>query len=166
MAEGAPVIPTGALDRRGTWRTFGLADGLAGVRAEHIAEDGRGDLWFATLSGVCWYDGRRFHHPGGEGTANRPVQFLFEDGQSRLWCAGTGTLGHFQDDEYHDLVPRYVERYGGLRRRLAARPRARGWPTCSFAITTSGAGCPPGRGIPGRTRTGATLPANRCSRTA
>ncbi len=54
------------------------------------------------------------------------MQFLFEDAQSRLWCAGTGTLGYFQDDEFHDLVPRYVERYGGLRRRLAARPRDRG----------------------------------------
>ncbi len=166
-------IPTGALDRRGTWRTFGLADGLAGVRAEHIAEDGRGDLWFATwdngvsrfdgdqfqsygrgdglcgdrvfsilrdgrdrlwfatLSGVCWYDGRRFHHPGG-GPADRSAQFLFEDAQSRLWCAGTGTLGYFQDDEFHDLVPRYVERYG--------QPPSPRWTNQCWGIAQDGRG--------------------------
>ena len=36
------------LDRRGTWRTYSTADGLPGVRIEHIAEDGEGYLWFAT----------------------------------------------------------------------------------------------------------------------
>ena len=37
-----------SLDRTGTWRTYSLADGLAGVRIEHIAEDSEGYLWFAT----------------------------------------------------------------------------------------------------------------------
>ena len=77
-----------------------------------ILRDGGDRLWFATLSGVCWHDGRRFHPAVGEGIAGRPVQSLFEDDQSRLWCAGTGTLGWFQGGEFRDLAPAYAERYG------------------------------------------------------
>ena len=36
------------LDRTGTWRTYSVADGLPGVRIEHIAEDSQGYIWFAT----------------------------------------------------------------------------------------------------------------------
>ena len=37
-----------SLDRKGIWQTYSMADGLAGVRIEHIAEDSEGYLWFAT----------------------------------------------------------------------------------------------------------------------
>ena len=37
-----------SLNRKGTYRTYSIADGLAGMRIEHIAEDSEGYLWFAT----------------------------------------------------------------------------------------------------------------------
>ena len=33
------LFMTKPLDRTGTWRTYSMADGLVGVRIEHIAED-------------------------------------------------------------------------------------------------------------------------------
>ena len=46
------------LDRTGTWRTYSMAEGLAGMRIEHIAEDSEGYLWFATwANGVSRFDG-------------------------------------------------------------------------------------------------------------
>ncbi|MXZ11351.1 MAG: hypothetical protein F4Y79_18155 [Gemmatimonadetes bacterium] len=52
-----------SLDRKGTWRTYSIADGLAGVRIEHIAEDSAGYLWFATWdNGVSRFDGDEFQH--------------------------------------------------------------------------------------------------------
>ena len=47
-----------SLDRKGIWQTYSMADGLAGVRIEHIAEDSEGYLWFATWdNGVSRFDG-------------------------------------------------------------------------------------------------------------
>ena len=52
---------TKLLDRKGTWRTYSMADGLAGMRIEHIAEDSEGYLWFATWdNGVSRFDGDEF----------------------------------------------------------------------------------------------------------
>ena len=50
-----------SLDRTGTWRTYSTADGLAGMRIEHIAEDSKDYLWFATWdNGVSRFDGDEF----------------------------------------------------------------------------------------------------------
>ena len=50
-----------SLDRTGTWRTYSMADGLAGMRIEHIAEDSEGYLWFATWdNGTSRFDGDEF----------------------------------------------------------------------------------------------------------
>ena len=49
------------LNRTGTWRTYSLDSGLAGLRIEHIAEDSEGYLWFATWeNGASRFDGDEF----------------------------------------------------------------------------------------------------------
>ena len=58
------------LERTGTYQTYSMADGLAGVRVEHIAEDSEGCFWFATWdNGVSRFDGNKFQ--------NREHQFWF-----------------------------------------------------------------------------------------
>ena len=52
-----------SLNRKGIWRTYSIADGLAGMRIEHIAEDSEGYLWFASWdNGVSRFDGDAFQH--------------------------------------------------------------------------------------------------------
>ena len=97
-----------SLDRSGTYRTYSLANGLAGVRIEHIAEDSEGCIWFATWdNGVSRFDGDEFKNfTKRDGLINDQVFFLYKDSQNRLWfgtkkgvCWYDGTVfHHLQDD--------------------------------------------------------------------
>ena len=54
---------TKPLDRTGTYRTYSMADGLAGMRIEHIADDSEGCVWFATYeNGVSRFDEDEFQN--------------------------------------------------------------------------------------------------------
>ena len=68
-------------------------------------------MWFATINGVCWYDGTSFHHLEDDGILGRSVQFLYEDRQGRIWCGGVGTLGYYDGTAFHDLIPLYQQHY-------------------------------------------------------
>ena len=82
---------TKPLDRTGTWQTYSMADGLAGVRVEHIAEDNEGYIWFATWdNGISRFDGDEFQtFTRQDGLISDRVYFIFLDSQNRLWF---GTL--------------------------------------------------------------------------
>ena len=96
------------LDRTGTYRTYSIADGLAGVRIEHIAEDSEGCLWFATWdNGVSRFDGDEFQtFTQRDGLCSDQVNTIYLDNQSRLWfgtlngvCWYDGTDFHYLDDD-------------------------------------------------------------------
>ena len=78
---------TKPLDRTGIWRTYSMADGLAGVRIEHITEDSEGYLWFATWgNGVSRFDGDEFQNfTRRDGLINDHTYFILQDSQKRLW---------------------------------------------------------------------------------
>ncbi|MCY3871961.1 MAG: hypothetical protein OXG87_20630, partial [Gemmatimonadetes bacterium] len=80
-----------SLDRMGTWQTYSMVNGLAGMRIEHIAEDSIGYLWFATWdNGVSRFDGDEFQNfTRQDGLISDRVYFVLEDSQKRLWF---GTL--------------------------------------------------------------------------
>ena len=162
------------LDRTGTWRTYSVANGLPGAHIEHIAEDSKGyiwfatldngasrfdgdefqtftqqdglcsnrvffihrdrqeRLWFATINGVCWYDGISFHHLADDGILGRSVQFLYEDHQGRIWCGGKGTLGYYDGTAFHDLIPLYLQHY--------QQPPSPQWPNQCRGIAQDPAG--------------------------
>ena len=96
------------LERTGTYRTYSMADGLAGMRIEHIAEDSEGYLWFATwYNGVSRFDGDEFQNfTQQDGLVSDRVYFIQRDSQNRLWfgtlngvCWYDGTDFHHLDDE-------------------------------------------------------------------
>ena len=76
-----------SLDRMGTWRTYSLDSGLAGLRVEHIAEDNEGCIWFATWdNGVSRFDGDEFRNfTKQDGLVNDHIYFVSQDSQNRLW---------------------------------------------------------------------------------
>ncbi|MFT5375146.1 MAG: signal transduction histidine kinase/ligand-binding sensor domain-containing protein [Candidatus Latescibacterota bacterium] len=92
------------LSRDGTWRTYSIADGLAGHRFEHIAEDAAGFLWFAThANGVMRYDGSEFRNfTTRDGLCGDQVYGLLCDSQGRLWFAtNDGGICWYDGQTFH-----------------------------------------------------------------
>ena len=93
------------LDRTGTYRTYSMADGLAGLRIEHIAEDSEGYLWFATWdNGVSRFDGDEFQHfTEQDGLISDRVYFVSEDSQKRLWFGTLNGVCWYDGSDFHHL---------------------------------------------------------------
>jgi len=94
------------LSREGTWRTYSIADGLAGHRFEHIAEDAAGFLWFAThANGVMRYDGSEFRNfTTRDGLCGDQVYGLLCDDRGRLWFAtNDGGICWYDGQSFHSF---------------------------------------------------------------
>jgi PAS domain S-box-containing protein len=80
------------LETRGSWQTYTIADGLAGLRVEHIVEDADGYLWFGTYdSGVSRFDGEEFlTFTREDGLCGDRVFAAHLDQQGRLWLGSDG----------------------------------------------------------------------------
>ena len=82
-----------------------MADGLAGMRIEHIAEDSEGYLWFATWdNGVSRFDGDEFQtFTQEDGLVNDQVYFIQEDSQGRLWISTLNGVCWYDGADFHHL---------------------------------------------------------------
>ena len=94
-----------SLDRTGTWRTYSMADGLAGMRIEHIAEDSEGYLWFATWdNGVSRFDGDEFQNfTHQDGLVGDSVYLVSQDSQNRLWFGTLNGVCWYDGSDFHHL---------------------------------------------------------------
>ena len=86
------------LDTRGTWRSFNTIDGLASLRAEHLAFDQDGYLWCCTWdSGVSRFENFSKQHglTSNEVYAVCPdhCMAVHRDALGCLWLGGTWTDG-------------------------------------------------------------------------
>ena len=95
-----------SLDRTGTWRTYSLSNGLAGVRTEHIAEDSEGYIWFATWdNGVSRFDGDVFQtFTRQDGLIHDQIFFICEDSQERLWFGTLNGVCWYDGAMFHHLT--------------------------------------------------------------
>ncbi len=93
------------LDRTGTWRTYSLDSGLAGLRIEHIAEDSEGYLWFATWdNGVSRFDGDAFQtFTRQDGLVHDQIFFIDKDSQDRLWFGTLNGVCWYDGAAFHHL---------------------------------------------------------------
>ncbi len=93
------------LDRTGTWRTYSPYNGLAGMRIEHIAEDGEGYLWFASWgNGVSRFDGDEFQNfTRRDGLVHDQIFFICNDSQERLWFGTTDGVCWYDGANFHHL---------------------------------------------------------------
>ena len=114
------------------FNTFTQQDGLCSNQVFFIYRDRQEQLWFATVNGVCWYDGTSFHPLEDDGIVGRCVEFLYEDRQGRIWCGGQGTLGYYDGTAFHDLVPLYLQHY--------QQPPSPQWPNQCRGIAQDSAG--------------------------
>ena len=93
------------LERTGTYRTYSMADGLAGMRIEHIAEDSEGCIWFATWdNGVSRFDGDEFQtFTQQDGLVSDRVYFIQKDCQNRLWFGTLNGVCWYDGANFHHL---------------------------------------------------------------
>ena len=93
------------LDRTGTYRTYSMADGLAGMRIEHIAEDSAGCIWFATWdNGVSRFDGNEFQNfTKQDGLIDDRTYFVAQDSQNRMWFGTANGVCWYDGTEFHHL---------------------------------------------------------------
>ncbi|MDE2697566.1 MAG: sigma 54-interacting transcriptional regulator [Gemmatimonadota bacterium] len=93
------------LERTGTYRTYSIADGLAGMRIEHIAEDREGCIWFATWdNGVSRFDGNEFQNfTKQDGLIDDRTYFVTQDSQNRLWFGTANGVCWYDGARFHHL---------------------------------------------------------------
>ena len=93
------------LNRTGIWRTYSIADGLSGVRIEHIAEDSRGYIWFVTSdNGASRFDGDEFQtFTQQDGLCSNRIFFIHKDRQERLWFATVNGVCWYDGTSFHPL---------------------------------------------------------------
>ena len=93
------------LDRTGTWKTYSMANGLTGVRVEHIAEDSEGYLWFATWdNGVSRFDGDEFQNfTQQDGLVHSRVYAISKDSQNQLWFGTLNGVCWYDGANFHHL---------------------------------------------------------------
>ena len=93
------------LDRAGTWQTYSVANGLPGMRIQHIAEDNEGYIWFATSgSGASRFDGDEFQtFTQQDGLCSNRVFFIHRDHQGRLWFATINGVCWYDGTSFHHL---------------------------------------------------------------
>lgn len=87
-AVPARVAAAGRGNRRGAWRTYGVADGLPAASVTAIAQDAAGELWLGTSGGLVRFDGARFSiYLLAEILGGNAVARLLEDSDGGLWLA-------------------------------------------------------------------------------
>ena len=93
------------LDRTGTWRTYSLDSGLAGLRVEHIAQDSEGYLWFATWdNGVSRFDVDEFQtFTQRDGLCSDQIITIYVDSQKRLWFGTLNGVCWYDGVNFHHL---------------------------------------------------------------
>ncbi|MCY3682176.1 MAG: hypothetical protein OXH16_12310, partial [Gemmatimonadetes bacterium] len=94
-----------SLDRTGTWRTYSIADGLAGMRIEHLTEDSEGCIWFATWdNGVSRFDGNEFQNfTKQDGLIDDCTYFVVQDSQNRMWFGTANGVCWYDGADFHHL---------------------------------------------------------------
>ena len=83
---------------------YGVVDGLIDDRVTDLLLDRNGNLWVATLSGLCRFDGRTFQTFTTENSlSSNRIRCLLEDSQGHLWIGSDGGVAHF-DGQYFQTI--------------------------------------------------------------
>lgn len=106
------LIGTSAFSQKYNIKNYTTRDGLAGQIVNSVFQDKTGYLWFATQSGVCYYNGRKFQlfEPTPE-VAGIDAVVIQQDKEGKIWI-GTNANGLFIYD--FNKVETYSESNGLL----------------------------------------------------
>ena len=102
VAGPGEVAPAGPGSNLGTWRTFGLMDGMPSATVRAIAQDRDGRLWFATSGeGVVRYDGVQFvRFTTRDGLLHDRVLAVVQDRQGVMWFGTQDGVSRYDGEEF------------------------------------------------------------------
>jgi signal transduction histidine kinase/ligand-binding sensor domain-containing protein/FixJ family two-component response regulator len=84
-----------------SWRSFGPADGLAGISATAFAQDRLGDLWIGTGSGISRYDGASWTtFRTDDGLPNDWIWSALYDRDERLWFGTDDGVTRYDEETW------------------------------------------------------------------
>jgi DNA-binding NtrC family response regulator/ligand-binding sensor domain-containing protein len=94
MVPSGPGTVVRAGQGRGCWRTFDGSNGLPDNWVHCILQDRDGNIWFATESGACRYDGYRLTtFTTKDGLPSNSLGSIIQDRHSHLWFAASIGVG-------------------------------------------------------------------------
>ncbi|MBN2681078.1 MAG: SpoIIE family protein phosphatase [Bacteroidales bacterium] len=84
---------------------YGVADGFPQSNADHVTQDSKGYMWFATQNGAVKFNGKEFETIGQkEGLISSVVQCVFEDSKGQLWVATKQGVTVFNKNKHFSLT--------------------------------------------------------------
>ena len=83
---------------------YGIEEGLIDDRVTDLLLDRNGNLWVATRSGLCCFDGSTFcTFTTEDGLPNNRIHCLLEDRQGHLWLGTDGGVAHYNGQLFQTI---------------------------------------------------------------
>lgn len=91
-----------------SFRNYTVADGLGSASVNHIFQDSKGYLWFATQGGgVSRFNGKEFKNfTKADGLINNDVTYIAEDSEGALWIATATGASQFDGITFRNYAHR------------------------------------------------------------
>ncbi len=88
---------------------YGVAEGLPDNCVEDLCDDGKGNLWIATIGGLSRFDGTEFHNFSiQEGLPSNFIQCLFLDSLGHLWIGTESGISRWHDDAFQSVHSEHI----------------------------------------------------------
>ena len=88
---------------------YGVEEGLIDDRITDLLLDRNGNLWVATRSGLCCFDGSTFcTFTTKDGLPNNRIHCLLEDRQGHLWLGTDGGVAHFDGQLFQTIKSPHI----------------------------------------------------------
>ena len=88
---------------------YRIEDGLTDHRIADLLLDRQGNLWIATQSGLCRFDGRTFRNFTTEdGLPSNHIRCLYEDSQGHLWIGTHGGVVHYDGQFFQTIRSSHI----------------------------------------------------------
>ena len=111
-----------------SFKNYTVANGLAGSSINHIYQDSRGYIWFATQGGgASRFNGKEFENfTKADGLINNDVTYIMEDRNGAIWI-GTASGASFFDGDFFKNYNLESGLTDGVVFSIQADPRNRIW---------------------------------------
>ena len=88
---------------------YGVEDGLIDHNVNDLLLDRNGNLWIATMSGLCCFDGSTFRtFTTEDGLPSNRIHCLLEDRQGHLWLGTDGGVVHYDGQFFQTIKSPHI----------------------------------------------------------
>ena len=88
---------------------YGIEDGLINNNVNDLLLDRNGNLWIATQSGLCCFDGTTFRtFTTEDGLLSNRIHCLHEDRKGHLWLGTDGGVAHFDGQLFQTIKSPHI----------------------------------------------------------